>query len=133
MKLTTKPPTVKLTRYALSALILLLLPVASNAQIQITLKNSFIEKFKDRATIDATFTVDKAHKRPNPPSKDGDLHIAGRAPEIGLAIVSEIMNAKDEDATVQAIHAAEQTHDPVKLSGAWRIWCERLSTRRPFA
>jgi hypothetical protein len=124
MKLTTKPLAVKFARYVLSASILLLLPVASNAQIQITLKNSFIEKFKDRATIDATFTVDKAHKRPNPPSKDGDLHIAGRAPEIGLAIVSEIMNAKDEDAAVQAIHAAEQSHGPVKLSGAWRIWCE---------
>lgn len=124
MKLTTKPLAVKFAQYGLSALILLLLPVAGSAQIQITLKNSFIEKFKDRATIDATFTVDKAHKKPNPPSKDGDLHIAGRAPEIGLATVSEIMNAKDEDTAVQTIHAAEQTHNPVKLSGAWRIWCE---------
>lgn len=124
MRLTTRPLGNKLSRYTLSALILILLPVAGSAQIQITLKNSFIEKFKDRATIDATFTVDKAHKTPNPASKDGDLHVAGRAPEIGLAIVSEIMNAKDEDSAVQAIHAAEQTHKSVKLSGAWRIWCE---------
>lgn len=124
MRLTEKPLTVKLTHCFLSAFILLLLPVAGSAQIQITLKNSFIEKFKDRATIDATFTVDKAHKSPNPASKDGDLHVAGRAPEIGLAIVSEIMNAKDEDSAVQAIHAAEPTHKSVKLSGAWRIWCE---------
>ena len=94
-------------------LILLLLPVAVNAQIQITLKNSFIEKFKDRATIDSTFTVDKAHKSPNPGSKDGDLHVAGRAPEIGLPTVSEIMNAKDEDGAVQTIHSAEQTHKSV--------------------
>lgn len=123
MRFTTKPA-VKLLQYFISALILLLFPVAGSAQIQITLKNTFIEKFKDRATIDATFTVDKAHKTPNAASKDGDLHVAGRAPEIGLATVSEIMNAKDEDPAVQTIHAAEQTHKPVKLSGAWRIWCE---------
>jgi len=124
MKLTTKPLAVRFARYFLSALILLLLPVGARAQIQITLKNSFIEKFKDRATIDATFTVDKAHKSANPASKDGDLHVAGRAPEIGLAIVSEIMNAKEEASAVQTIHAAEPTHKSVKLSGAWRIWCE---------
>ena len=124
MKITFRPLAPKFTRHLISAFILLLLPVAGSAQIQITLKNSFIEKFKDRATIDATFTVDKAHKSPNPASKDGDLHVAGRAPEVGLAIVSEVMNAKDEDAAVQAIHAAEPTHKSVKLSGAWRIWCE---------
>ena len=105
-------------------LILLLIPVVAQAQIEITLKNSFIEKFKDRATIDATFTVDKAHKRPNPGAKDGDLHIAGRAPEIGLAIVAEIMNAKDEDSAVNLIHSVEGTNKTVKLSGAWRLWCE---------
>lgn len=124
MRFTVKSLTVKLTQCFLSAFILLLLPVAGSAQIQITLKNSFIEKFKDRATIDATFTVDKAHKSPNPASKDGDLHVAGRAPEIGLAIVSEIMNARDEDSAVQTIHAAEPTHKSVKITGAWRIWCE---------
>ena len=105
-------------------LILLLIPVVAQAQIEITLKNSFIEKFKDRATVDATFTVDKAHKRPNPGSKDGDLHIAGRAPEIGLAIVAEIMNAKDEDSAVNLIHSVEGKNKTVKLSGAWRLWCE---------
>jgi hypothetical protein len=60
-----------------------LLPLAAYADIEITLKNSFIEQFKNRATLDANFTVDKAHHNPNPPSKDGDLHASGRAPEIG--------------------------------------------------
>ena len=46
-----------------------------------TLKNSFINDFKDRVTIDAKYTVDKAHAHPNAPAKDGDMHIAGRAPE----------------------------------------------------
>ena len=124
MRLKQRPTPIRFAQYAISALIVIFFPLAASAQIQITLKNTFIEKFKDRATIDATFTVDKAHKTPNPASKDGDLHVAGRAPEIGLATVSEIMNAKDEDAAVKAIHAAEPTHKSVKLSGAWRIWCE---------
>jgi hypothetical protein len=109
---------------AFSLFILLVLPVIGKAQIQITLKNSFIEKEKNRATIDATFTVDKAHVTPNPPSKDGDLHAAGRAPEIGLATVAEIMNARDEDTAVALIHSVEGKNQPIKLRGAWRIWCE---------
>ena len=45
--------------------------------------------------------------------------MAGRAPkEVGLAIVAEIMNARDEDAAVQAIHAAEQ-HEHVFMSRLW--------------
>jgi len=124
MKVNTKPLSKVFVKSAISLAILFFLPLVASAQIQITLKNTFIEKYKDRATVDATFTVDKAHKNPNPASKDGDLHIAGRAKEVGLPIVAEIMNARDEDAAVQAIHAAEQTHQPVKLSGAWRIWCE---------
>ncbi len=125
MKVNTKPLSRVLVKSAIALAIPFFLPLVAGAQIQITLKDSFIEKFKDRATVDTTFTVDKAHRQPNPASKDGDLHVAGRAPkEVGLAIVAEIMNARDEDAAVQAIHAAEQTHQPVKLSGAWRIWCE---------
>jgi hypothetical protein len=111
-------------RLGTALLVFLLLPVVANAQIQITLKNSFIEKFKNRVTVDTTFTVDKAHKRPNPPKKDADLHIAGRAPEIGLPIVAEIMNAKDEDAAVDLIHSVEGKNQAIKLSGAWRLWCE---------
>ncbi len=36
--------------------------------------------------------------KPNPPSKDGDLHVAGRTEEVGLPIVAEIMNAKFQKA-----------------------------------
>ena len=63
------------------------------ANIEITLKNDFIEQFKDQATISVSYTVDKAHRHPNPPKNDGDLHAAGRADEVGLPIVAEIMNA----------------------------------------
>ena len=114
----------KYARLGIALLALLLLPAAVSAQIEITLKNSFIEKFKNRVTVDTTFTVDKAHQRPNTAKKDGDLHIAGRAPEIGLPIVAEIMNAKDENAAVDLIHSVEGTGRTVKMSGVWRLWCE---------
>ena len=94
------------------------------ADIEVTLKNTFIEKFKDRATIDASFSVDKAHKRPNTPAKDGDLHVAGRATQVGLPMVAEIMNAKSQVPSMDAIHAAETNGQKVELAGVWRLWCE---------
>lgn len=96
------------------------------ANIEITLKNEFIEQFKNTATISVSFVVDKAHKQANPGAKDGDLHAAGRADEVGLAIVAEIMNAASQKTAVDAIHAAEHDpdHQPVPLTGVWRIWCE---------
>src|SRR5712692_3144498 len=95
-----------------------------HAEITITLKKDFIEKFKNRATIDATYTVDKAHQKPNPPSKDGDIHVAGRAPEIGLAAVAEVMNAAGQPKALALVKDAQGSGTPVKMTGAWRIWCE---------
>lgn len=102
----------------------LLAAVNVHAEIEIVLKNTFIEQFKDRATISANMTVDKAHKKANPASKDGDLHFAGRASEIGLPFVAEIMNAKEETAAVDAVHAVEGTNTKLPVVGAWRLWCE---------
>jgi hypothetical protein len=98
--------------------------------IQITLRRDFIDTYKDRATIEANFLVDKAHPHPNPPAKDGDLHVAGRDPKaIGLATVAEIMNAKFQPKAVDRIHAVEGKNKPVRISGAWRIWCEHGGTK----
>lgn len=113
-----------MVKTALKTLVLLAVPAALRAQTQITLKNAFIEEYKNRATIDVNYTVDKAHAHPNPASKDGDLHIAGRAKEIGLATVAEIMNAISEDSAVTLVHGAEGTPSPIDILGAWRIWCE---------
>ena len=104
--------------------VLLSVAPAARADINIVLQNEFIEHYKRRVTIDTTFIVDKAHRRPNAPSKDGDLHVAGRADEVKLPIVAEIMNARDDPQAVAAIHAAEGRDSPVELSGAWRLWCE---------
>lgn len=97
---------------------------ASRADDILELNRSFIEKYKNRLTISAQYFVDAAHKRPNPGSKDGDMHVAGRAAEIGLATVAEIQNAKSVPAAVDAIHAVEATGQSIALSGVWRIWPE---------
>jgi hypothetical protein len=97
------------------------------AETEITLKNTFIEKFKNRATIEVRFTVDKAHAKPNAPSKDGDLHVAGRAPEIRLATVAEIMNARLAREAADEVHRVEGTNEAIKIKGAWRLWTEHSS------
>src|SRR5262245_58940163 len=89
--------------------------------IFITLKNDFIEKHKLRATIKAEFTVDAVGKI-HTAKMDGDMHFAGRAPEVELALVGEIQNAKDEDAAVAAVQKAKGKK-PISVTGAWRIWC----------
>ena len=90
------------------------------------LKKAWIEKFKNRATIEVNFSIDVAKPSPNSISndgKDGDLHVAGRAPLVGLPMVAEIMNAKGQSAARSFVKA--NTGQPeVRLVGAWRLWFE---------
>jgi hypothetical protein len=107
-------------------ILILLISGVLSAQTLI-LKRAWIENFKDRATIDATFFIDHAHKHPNAPAEDGDIHVAGRAPkEIGLPMVAEVMNAAGslEKATVDLIHANEGKPTSAPITGAWRLWFE---------
>jgi hypothetical protein len=92
--------------------------------VVIDLDRSFIETYKNRVTIDATFTVDAVAARPNPAIFDGDFHFAGRAPEIGLRLVGEIINAEIEDSAVALVRRARSTGDPLRLTGGWRLWPE---------
>src|ERR1041385_3620607 len=102
--------------------------IASLADAQtLVLQRSFIEKYKNRATIDAMFIVDHAHHHPNTPANDGDLHASGRSDEVGLPMVSEVMNAAGESTVLEAIHQNEMTHAATTISGAWRIWFEHPS------
>jgi hypothetical protein len=91
--------------------------------ILITLKNDFIDKYKDLVTIKTKFKVVKAGKL-HPPSQDGDMHCSGLADEVGLPIVAEIMNARLQEEAVLAMQEAEKTKKPIQVAGAWRIWCE---------
>ena len=111
-------------KHAFRWLVVLAFAAGANAQVVIKLDNTFIDDFANRATITANYTVVHAHPKPNPASKDGDLHIAGTAPEIGLAAVAEIMNAKEETAAVDKIHGVEGKDQTVKVMGAWRLWPE---------
>jgi len=92
----------------------------------VVLKRAWVVKYKDRATIDADMLVDDAHPHPNTPKKDSDLHFAGRAKQVGLPMVAEIMNAvqaSQKDA-VDLIHARQGTNTAVDVKGAWRLWFE---------
>jgi hypothetical protein len=110
----------------LIAVAALLAPSADAARL--VLKRKFVEVHKNRATLDAQFIVDHAKKTVNPISsggKDGDLHIAGRAQkEVGLPMVAEIVNAKEQQAAIAKVREAEDSGKPVRMSGVWRIWFE---------
>jgi hypothetical protein len=96
----------------------------SSKEIEIEINKSFIERYKDRVGINATFTVDKARQNPIAPMFDGDFHMAGRAPEIALPVVAEIANGASAKKAIDLIHGAEGTGKPLKISGVWRIWPE---------
>jgi hypothetical protein len=109
----------------LVALFLALLPQAFGGSV--VLKKAWVNKYKDRATIDASFTVDHAHKRPNPAKNDGDMHVAGRSPQdVGLPMVAEVMNAAKPTAAqaLTDIHSVEGQAKVVEVDGAWRLWFE---------
>src|SRR5260370_25627049 len=105
--------------------VFLFLPIPfSFADSILELNQSFIDKNKNKLTISVHYTVDAAHKNPNPGAKDGDMHVAGRSPEIGLATVAEIQNAKDAPDAQQVVHDVEGKGQAISISGVWRIWPE---------
>jgi hypothetical protein len=98
-------------------------------QSTLVLKNAFIDKYKNRVTVDATYAVDHAHVAPNRVGKgadDGDLHFSGRSEEVGLPLVAEIINAKlpAQKKAVDFVHLEEGTDTKIALKGVWRIWFE---------
>ena len=102
---------------------------AARGQSTIILKNAFIEQNKNRVTLDATYTIDHAHKKPNPVGQgaaDGDLHFAGRSADVGLPLVAEIINAAlaQQQSAVKFVHQQEGANTTVPLKGVWRIWFE---------
>ncbi|HXO25970.1 MAG TPA: hypothetical protein VOA80_01370 [Thermoanaerobaculia bacterium] len=92
--------------------------------VKIDLDRSFVERYKDRVTIQASFTVDQSLKEPFPAFLDGDLHFAGRSPQVGFPTVGEILDAANHKAAVDLVHQAEALHQPLKLTGVWRVWPE---------
>jgi len=103
-------------------------PGGARGEIEITLKNDFIEAMKDRATMSASYIIDIAAPHPHPPSQDADIHIAGRSPQIELPAVVEIMNAAGEPTALSLVHSKQGTGEAVNVTGAWRIWTEHGGT-----
>jgi hypothetical protein len=102
----------------------------STAEVAITLDRTFIEAYKDRVTIEVDLTVDRADKRPHPAVFDGDFHLAGSAPGIGLPVVAEIQNAGGEKEASDLVRRGEGSGRPLKVAGAWRIWSEHVGKAR---
>lgn len=111
-----------------------LLEAVSAADTSLTLKNEFIEKFKNKATISTDFTILFAHKKPktpsaSKPSNDGDIHISGTSPDIQLAVVAELMNAALQPKVLKFVNDVKGSQTPVRLTGVWRIWPEHGGER----
>jgi hypothetical protein len=116
-----------------AALLLAVTPPVSAAEV--ILKTVWVDAHKNRVTLQAPvlFKVDKAHKKPNPVgegAQDGDLHMAGRAPDIGLPLVAEIVNAatKASAKALTDVNALAGTNTNVQLNGVWRVWFEHPSS-----
>ena len=118
-------------RKALRCSAALLLLVYSAQAETLVLSASFVNQFKDKASISVSLEVDAHPTTPHPISNggnDGDIHMAGRADEVGLPLVAEIVNARKEPPALALLKTtAAGTRVPVK--GVWRIWFEHLGTQ----
>lgn len=92
--------------------------------IEVRIHRSFIERYKNRVTIDAMMAVDRVMPEPFPPSLDGDLHFSGRSPQVGLPLVAEVANAKAHNDAIEAAHRAGGSGTSISIAGVWRVWPE---------
>jgi hypothetical protein len=97
--------------------------------IEIRLNQSFIERFKNRVTIDAIVTVDRVMPEPVPALLDGDLHFSGRSRQIQLPVVGEIANAALHKDAMDIAHRFGGSGKPLSVSGVWRIWPEHSGSK----
>ncbi len=94
--------------------------------VRIVLDRAFLEQYKNRATIDTHFTIDHAGKQAHAGYLDGDLHVAGRAAEIGLPVVAEVQNAASRPEAIELVHRLAGSGETIPLSGVWRLWSEHF-------
>jgi hypothetical protein len=97
----------------------------------LTLNADFVKQNKNRATIAIQFELDAHLESPHRIGRsgdDGDIHMAGRAPEVQLPMVVEIMNA-GLDAQSASVDLMNQTSSgqTIPVTGVWRIWFEHPS------
>jgi hypothetical protein len=105
-------------------LVLFFLATSASADVQVTLRNAWIHKYAGTATITAQFTFDKAPTKIHPQKDDGEIHLAGRAPQIELPTVAEVTNARSIDGVLPFVQGLARDHKTKQIEGAWRLWCE---------
>lgn len=107
----------------------LALLACSPAQAEtLVLSSRFVDSIKNRATITVTLEVDAHPKKPHSISSggnDGDIHMAGRADEVKLPLVAEIINARLEPKALSLLNSTQNGKN-LSVTGAWRIWFEHL-------
>ncbi|MGC2743348.1 MAG: hypothetical protein WA672_09180 [Candidatus Angelobacter sp.] len=93
------------------------------------LSSKFVNDNKDKATITVQLEVDEhlthAHKI-DKGGDDGDVHMAGRADEVRLPLVAEILNAAKETSSMQLLNQSSAT-SKIAVKGVWRLWFEHPS------
>lgn len=114
-------------------ILVLLLPAVNCGGGSLTLSKAFVEKVKNAAIIDTTFSVDHTLKKPHKIDSggdDGDIHASGRDTTIKLPLVVEITNAglEPQKPAMDAMKAAE-AEPKIPLSGIWRLWFEHAGKK----
>jgi len=94
--------------------------------VRIVLDRAFVEQYKNRTSIETHFTIDHAGKQAHAGYLDGDLHVAGRAAEIGLPVVAEVQNAVSRPEAIERVHRLAGSGEEIPLSGVWRVWSEHF-------
>ena len=118
-------------RKVIAQFTILMLLVPSVQAGTLVLSSDFVKRSKNRATISVNFELDEHLKSPHRvlnSGDDGDVHMAGRAPEVRLPMVVEIMNAglKDQASSVTLMDNTAAGKS-IAITGAWRIWFEHPS------
>lgn len=119
-------------RPGIRTLFIFLLVAFTGSQIQagtLVLSSKFVDQLKNSATISVNLEVDEHLTKPHrvgTSGDDGDVHMAGRSPQVRLPMVAEIINARLEKQSMQLLN--DSTPDgKIAVTGAWRLWFEHPS------
>jgi hypothetical protein len=97
----------------------------------LTLSADFVKRVKNTATLPIQFHLDAHLNKAHVIGKggdDGDIHMAGRADEVRLPMVAEIMNAGVKPQTTSVSEINQTSPGQIlPVTGAWRIWFEHPS------
>jgi hypothetical protein len=113
--------------------LVLLVPTFNCWAGSLTLSKAFVEKVKNAAVIETSFSVDHSLTKPHKidsGGNDGDIHASGRDTTIKLPLVVEITNAGMDsqkpatDATKAAVGDAK-----IPIARIWRLWFEHAGKK----